>query len=81
MFSEKILAGFKRRFTRQHDLDATVPKNRVYRQELLGRYIKADVLIAFLKDRFPYQDERSLEIEEVDAEYWVITVPQRLTEV
>jgi hypothetical protein len=63
MFSEKIFAGFKRRFTRQHDLDATVPKPRVYRQELLGRYIRADVLIAFLKERFPYQAERNLEIE------------------
>ncbi|KAF8253456.1 hypothetical protein K440DRAFT_625524 [Wilcoxina mikolae CBS 423.85] len=80
MFPEKMLAGIIRRFIRQRDLDAAVPKPRVYKQELLGRYIKADVLIAFLKERFPYHDERDLEIEEVDAEYWVITVPQRLTE-
>jgi len=59
-----VLAGIIRRFCRLHEHNAAVTKPRVlYKQELLGRYIRDDVLIAFLKKRFPDLDDRDLEIE------------------
>jgi hypothetical protein len=58
-----VLAGIIRRFSRLHELNTAVAMPRVYRQELLGRYIRSGVLIAFLKKRFPHMDERDIEIE------------------
>jgi len=63
MFPENMFAGIKRRFSRLQEHDVAVVKPRVYKQELLGRYIRADVLVDFLKKRFPHLDERDIEIE------------------
>ncbi|KAF8253453.1 hypothetical protein K440DRAFT_625520 [Wilcoxina mikolae CBS 423.85] len=48
-------------------------------QDLPTRYISKEVLVKFLEDKWP-QDVKSVSIEDIDGQYWRITVPEKLSD-
>lgn len=64
-YANKVLRWFSALSRILDSTSTAVPTSRprIYKQELLGRYIRHDVLIAFLRKRFQYMDEQDIEVE------------------